>query len=268
MAGRAKGGLPSREREKNAPATPVGAGRCGGASPLSQSHGQIGGCGPVFGVQATIPRAREEKSAIDEWKPPTPGSRQLGIGSVSYDAGVPRALVIVDIQNDYFPGGANPLAEPEAAAAAARRVLERFRAGGECVFHVQHVWDAPDATFLRPGTDGVEIHPAVAPVEGERVIQKDAPNAFLRTPLERELRERDIDSLVVCGMMTSMCVDATVRAAADLGFAVTVVHDACAAPQLAFDGVEVPAPLVSAAFFGALADGYARVVAAEEITQR
>jgi nicotinamidase-related amidase len=180
---------------------------------------------------------------------------------------VSRALLIVDIQNDYFPGGANPLHRPEAAASAARRVLDSFRAAGEPVVHIQHVWDAPDAPFMRPGSEGVEIHPDVAPLEGERVIQKDAPNAFLRTPLERELRERGIDGLVVCGMMTSMCVDATVRAAADLGFVVTVVHDACAAPDLAFGGVEVPAPSVSAAFLGALADGYASVVSAEEITR-
>ena len=179
---------------------------------------------------------------------------------------VPQALVIVDIQKDYFPGGANPLHEPERAVAAARRVLERFRSTGESVIHIQHVWDAPDALFMRPGTDGVEIHPDVAPVPGETVIQKDAPNAFLRTPLERELRRRDVDALVVCGMMTSMCVDATVRAAADLGFAVTVVHDACAAPALSFGGVEVPAPSVHAAFLGALAQGYAQVISAAETT--
>jgi len=147
-----------------------------------------------------------------------------------------RALVIVDIQNDYFPGGAYPLHEPEAAAAAARDVLERFRKAGEPVFHVQHVSDA-DAAFMRPGTPGVEINDAVAPASGEPVIRKDAPNAFLRTPLERDLRARGVDAVVVCGMMTSMCVDATVRAAADLGFDVTVVHDACAAPGLAFGGV-------------------------------
>jgi len=176
-----------------------------------------------------------------------------------------RALVIVDIQNDYFPGGAHPLHEPQAAAAAARAVLDRFRAAGEEVIHVQHVWDAPDAPFMRPGTDGVEINAAVAPRSGEPVIVKDAPNAFLRTGLERELRERGVDALVVCGMMTSMCVDATVRAAADLGFEVTVVHDACAAPALAFGEVAVPAPAVGAAFLAALADGYASVVAAAEL---
>jgi nicotinamidase-related amidase len=178
---------------------------------------------------------------------------------------VSRALVIIDIQRDYFPGGAHPLHEPQAAAAAARSVLERFRAQGEPVFHIQHVWDAPEATFMRPGSDGVELHPAVAPLAGERLITKQAPNAFLGTPLERELRERGVDQVVVCGMMTSMCVDASVRAAADLGFAVTLVHDACAAPALSFAGVEVAAPAVQAAFLGALADGYASVVAAAEL---
>ena len=177
-----------------------------------------------------------------------------------------RALVIVDIQRDYFPGGAHPLHEPHAAAVAARSVLERFRADSEQVIHVQHVWDSPDAPFFRPGTDGVEIHPDVAPDGAELLITKAEPNAFLRTPLEAELRTRDIEELVVCGMMTSMCVDATVRAASDLGFTVTLVHDACAAPSLSFAGVDVPAPAVHAAFIGALAQGYASVVDAASLT--
>ena len=174
-----------------------------------------------------------------------------------------RALVVVDIQNDYFPGGAFPLAEPDAAASAARMVIEAFRGAGEPIAHLQHVWDAPDAEFMRPGTHGVEIHPAVAPADGEPVITKDAPNGFLRTRLEEQLRSWDSDEIVVVGMMTSMCVDATVRAGADLGFGVTVVHDACAAPELAFGGVTVPAESVSAAFFAALADGYATLVSSD-----
>jgi nicotinamidase-related amidase len=70
------------------------------------------------------------------------------------------------------------------------------------------------------------------------------------------------------GMMSSMCVDATVRAAADLGFQVTVVHDACAAPDLSFDGVTVPAAQVHAAFMAALGDSYAELASAEEILTR
>ena len=130
---------------------------------------------------------------------------------------------------------------------------------------MKHVWDAPEAEFMRPGTEGIEIHPAVEPAEGELVLEKESPNSFLDTPLEEELRRRDTDDLVVAGMMSSMCVDATVRAAADLGFSPTVVHDACAAPDLEFNGVDVPGAAVHAAFMAALADGYAEVTSAAEL---
>ena len=176
-----------------------------------------------------------------------------------------RALLIVDIQRDYFPGGAYPLVEPEGAAEAARRVLDSFRDAGDPVIHMKHVWDAPDASFMRPGTEGIEIHPTVQPAGGELVLEKTSPNSFVGTPLEEELRQRDPDQLVVAGMMSSMCVDATVRAAADLGFAPTVVHDACAAPDLRFNGVDVPGAAVHAAFMAALADGYAEVTSAAEL---
>ena len=175
-----------------------------------------------------------------------------------------RALLIIDIQRDYFPGGAYPLAEPDGAARTARRVLDAFRAAGEPVVHLQHVWDASDATFMRPGTEGVEIHPAVEPVAGERVLEKAAPNGFVGTPLEQHLRAAGVDELVVGGMMSSMCVDATVRAAADLGFQVTVVHDACAAPDLTFGDRTVDGAAVHAAFMAALADGYGTVISAGE----
>jgi nicotinamidase-related amidase len=176
-----------------------------------------------------------------------------------------RALLIIDIQRDYFPGGAYPLIEPARAAEAARRVLDAFRANDDPVIHLQHVWDEPDATFMRPGTDGVEIHPRLAPAADEPVLQKAAPNGFVGTALEEELRSRGVEELVTAGMMSSMCVDATVRAAADLGFSVTVVHDGCAAPDLRFGEVDVPGASVHAAFMAALSDGYATVVSADEL---
>ena len=176
-----------------------------------------------------------------------------------------RALVIVDIQNDYFPGGAHPLIGPEAAAAAARSVLDVFRDAGETVVHVQHVSEEAGASFMRPGTHGVEIHELVSPRPGEPVVQKAHPNAFLGTLLEDELRARGVDHVVVCGMMTSMCVDATVRAAVDLGFSATVVHDGCAAPDLEFAGETIPAHVVHGAFLAALGDGYAELRSAEQV---
>ena len=87
-----------------------------------------------------------------------------------------RALVIIDIQNDYFPGGRSELVGADAAAARAAEVLASFRERGEQVVHVQHVWDAADAEFFAPGTPGVEINRAVAPV-GRR-----APSSRRRSP--------------------------------------------------------------------------------------
>jgi len=182
-----------------------------------------------------------------------------------FTVAVARGLVIVDIQKDYFPDGAHPLEGPEEAAAAAARLLEGFRSAGDPVFHVRHVWDEEGATFMRPGTEGVEIHEAVAPYGDEPVISKEHPNSFRETDLEQRLREAGVDELVVCGMMTSMCVDATVRAAVDLGFEITVAHDACATCDLDFGGQSVPAASVHAAFLAALGDGYAAVVATDDI---
>jgi nicotinamidase-related amidase len=176
-----------------------------------------------------------------------------------------RALVIVDIQRDYFPGGKMPLHEPEAAANKAGQVLEAFRAAGQGVVHVQHLSPA-GAGFLEEGTEGVEIMAPVTPREGETVITKQAPNSFLGTDLEQILRGLDVEEVVVAGMMTSMCVDATTRAGADLGFKMTLVPDACAAPNLEFGGRQVDAQDVHASFVAALGQFYATVTPADQIT--
>lgn len=174
-------------------------------------------------------------------------------------------LLVIDIQNDYFPGGAFPLVEPDAAAAAAAKVLSGHRASGAPIVHMQHVWDAPDATFMRPGTTGVEINDAVAPADGETVVQKAYPNSFRDTGLHETLQSLGVDELIVVGMMSSMCVDATVRAADDLGYPVTVVHDACAAPDLEFGGTTVPGAQVHSAVMGALGSMIATVTSSEEL---
>ncbi|WP_022889231.1 cysteine hydrolase family protein [Agromyces italicus] len=176
-----------------------------------------------------------------------------------------RALIIIDIQQDYFPGGRHPLVGTDAAAAQASRLLAAWREHGDPVVHVQHIWDAPDAAFFQPGTPGVEIHPSVAPFADEALVTKENPNSFLETDLDERLRAIAPDELVVTGMMSSMCVDATVRAAADSGYTVTVAHDACAAPDLEFGGVVVPGAQVHAAFMAALDGSYATVASTEEI---
>jgi nicotinamidase-related amidase len=98
------------------------------------------------------------------------------------------------------------------------------------------------------------------PLEGETVISKNFPNSFRDTPLLEYLRERQITRLVIAGMMTQMCIDTTVRAAADLGFECLLAHDACATRALSFGGVTVPAESVQAAFLAALNGLFARVL--------
>lgn len=175
------------------------------------------------------------------------------------------ALLIIDIQNDYFPGGAMELAGSIEAGARAAKLLEAFRGKGLPVIHVQHISTRPGASFFVPGTRGVEIHPSVSPQTGETIIQKNFPNSFRGTPLLQHLREKGITRLVVAGMMTQMCVDSTVRAAADLGFECLLAHDACATRDLSFGGVAVPAASVHAAFLAALNGLFAKVQSADEL---
>lgn len=177
-----------------------------------------------------------------------------------------QALIIIDIQRDYFPGGAHPLIGADAAAERAAVLLAHQREVGGRVIHVQHESREHGARMLVPGTPGGEIDPRVAPVDGETVVRKTHPNSFLETPLQSVLTEAEASDLLVIGMMSSMCVDATVRAAADLGYSVTVAADACAAPDLEFGGVRVGGADVHAAFMAALASAYADVVDVDSLT--
>lgn len=176
-----------------------------------------------------------------------------------------QALVIIDIQNDYFPGGRMPLNGPAAAAGRAAHVLQWQRERGQPVFHVQHVSTRAGATFFLPDTEGVQIHTAVAPHPGESLIVKHFPNAFRETSLAGQLRAAGVDELLFVGMMTHMCIDTSVRAAADLGFRCSVAADACATRDLQWGGQTVPAPQVHAAFLAALNGAFARVATVEEL---
>jgi len=175
------------------------------------------------------------------------------------------ALLIIDIQNDYFPGGAMELEGSTEAGARAGKLLDAFRGRGLPVIHVQHISTRPGASFFVPGTPGVDIHPSVAPLDGETVIRKNYPNSFRDTPLLQHLRDKDISRLVVAGMMTQMCIDTTVRAAADLGFACTLAYDACATRDLSFGGATVPAASVQTAFLAALNGLFARLQSVDEL---
>jgi len=176
-----------------------------------------------------------------------------------------QGLLIIDIQNDYFPGGAMELVGSTEAAAKVRELLDTFRQQGLPIVHMQHVSTRPGATFFLPNTKGVEIHEQVRPLDGETVFQKNYPNSFRDTPLLEHLRARNVSKLVIAGMMTHMCVDSSTRAAADLGFQCVLAGDACATKSLTFAGASVSAENVHNAFLAALNGLFAKVQSAGEI---
>lgn len=175
------------------------------------------------------------------------------------------ALLLIDIQNDYFPGGAMECAGASAAGAQAAKLLAAFREQRRPVIHVQHLSVRPGAGFFLPGTPGAEIHAAVRAVGDEPVFKKHFPNAFRETALLEHLRLSKISALVVAGMMTHMCIDTTTRAASDMGFACSLAHDACATRALSFNGVQVPAESVQAAYLAGLNGLFARVRGVNEL---
>lgn len=177
-----------------------------------------------------------------------------------------RALVLIDIQNDYFSGGKWPLVGMEAAAEKAARVLAAAREAGDLVVHVRHEFPSADAPFFTPNSEGAKIHRSVQTAEGELVVLKHHVNSFRETDLKAILDRHGVEEVTVCGAMSHMCVDAGVRAASDLGYRCVVVHDACATRDQEFGGKRVPAAEVHAAFMAALQFGYAEVVGEGEVT--
>ncbi|WP_460120437.1 cysteine hydrolase family protein [Pseudomonas sp. S2_C03] len=175
-----------------------------------------------------------------------------------------QALIVVDIQNDYFPQGKWPLAGADAAADNAARLIETFRSVGDSVVHIRHEFTSHEAPFFTPGSEGAQLHPKVLNRTDEPVVLKHFVNSFRETELKSILDEQGIKELVVVGSMSHMCIDGITRAAADMGYAVTVIHDACASRDLEFNGVTVPASHVHAAFMAALGFAYAKVVSTDE----
>ncbi|MBI4786212.1 MAG: cysteine hydrolase [Chloroflexi bacterium] len=175
------------------------------------------------------------------------------------------ALLLIDIQNEYFAGGKRELERPLQASECARTLLEHFRRANLPVVHIQHIASSANAPAFVAGTVGAEIHANVKPLENEPVFQKHYPNSFRETPLLDHLKEKGVSRLVIAGMMTHMCVDASARAAFDFGFECVIAHDACATRALKFGDRTVPADHVHRAFLAALNGTYGKVKSVEEI---
>ncbi len=174
------------------------------------------------------------------------------------------ALLVIDIQKDYFPGGKMELVNPLEAAQKAYMLLQCFRERGQKTVHIQHISLSPTATFFIPGERGTDIHDSAAHFEGEPLVQKHYPNSFRETNLLEMLKGWGIERVIISGMMSHMCVDATARAAADFGFQVIVAEDACATRDLKFGDTTIPAEHVHKAFMAAL-KSYGQVMKADQV---
>lgn len=178
------------------------------------------------------------------------------------------ALVVIDMQRDYLPGGQYPLPDLDRAVDQAARLIELFRARSMPVIHIRHIEKDPAVGFLLDGTPGIEIDPRVAPQGEDMLITKNYPNAFRDTTLAKVLHVLGAKELFFCGAMSNLCIDATVRAAFDMGYKCTVIEDACAAAALQFSGARIPAAAVHGAFMAALASAYGEVVDLKTFSDR
>lgn len=171
------------------------------------------------------------------------------MGPVEKDESPETALLLIDIQNFYFPCGKLPLMNPEGASLNARKLLNHFREKNLLVIHVRHI-----------SQSGSDIHKNVEPLKTEKVISKNHVNSFKNTDLLTYLKKHEVKRLVICGMMTHMCMEAATRAAHDHGFECIVVHDACATRPLKFKDKEIAAEAVHYSTLASLSGYYAEVV--------
>jgi nicotinamidase-related amidase len=178
------------------------------------------------------------------------------------------ALVSIEFQNDYYTNGRTPVDKALEATTKAHAMINACRDKKLPIIHVQHISTQPDSASLLPCTKGAEFYHTVQPIKGETVIKKHYPNAFKDTQLLNFLIKNQINHLLICGMTTHMAIDATVRAAHDLGFSCTVLQDACAARQLEYNHTTISALQVHYAFLAALQPNYANVLSTEDYLQK
>ena len=170
-----------------------------------------------------------------------------------------KAIILIDIQNDYFKGGKWELYQAEQAASVAATALEHSRKNGDEVIFIQHINHDLQAPFFCEGTVGCEIHDSVKPLQNEKIIIKHSPNSFYETELNDYLKSKGITELSICGMMSHMCIDTTVRAAKDLGYKINLIENACTTRDLIYDGEVYPAKTVHNVFMAALSGKFAKL---------
>ncbi|MEH6531831.1 MAG: cysteine hydrolase family protein [Photobacterium frigidiphilum] len=164
-----------------------------------------------------------------------------------------KALLVIDLQNDYFPKGKFPLWNTDQALSNIKAAIEKANAQNIAVIHIKHE-AAPEkgiAPFFNQGSEGVEIHPeimAVAP--NSEVVVKTYADSFEQTNLEEVLQKQGVEELLICGMMTQNCVTHTAISKAAEKYSVSILMDCCTTVdemihKIALNAVSTRVPLMT-----------------------
>ncbi len=137
-----------------------------------------------------------------------------------------RALLVIDVQNEYFAGGALPITYPTNHLQNILEVMDAAQAAGVTTIVIRHHQPDPNSPLFCKGSKNWELHPEVAKRPCDLLIDKTLPGSFTATQLEAFLRERDIETVTITGYMTQICCDTTARQAMHRGFKVEFVSDA------------------------------------------
>ena len=173
-----------------------------------------------------------------------------------------KALIVIDVQNDYFPGGVWHLPDAEKALPNINRLIELARERGDAVVFVQHV-TPPGAPVFAEGSEGGKLHADLGIRPDDVLFQKRHPSAFQDTGLHEHLQQQGVTAVDVCGFMTQMCCDTTSREAYSRGYTVRLFRDATAAKPLTVDGETLPHDLVHKVSLGAL-QSFAKIVTTDQ----
>ena len=139
-----------------------------------------------------------------------------------------KALLLIDLQNDYFPGGKFPLWNTEVVLENIERAIAKANTQGVPVIHIQHIAKGGLSPFFNEGTPGADIHPSIlAAAPKATVVVKEFADSFEKTNLEETLTKLGVTDLLVCGMMTQNCVTHTAISKAAEKYSVTILPDCC-----------------------------------------
>lgn len=164
-----------------------------------------------------------------------------------------KALLVIDIQNDYFPDGKFPLWNTDKTLSNIKQLITKANAQHVPVFLIQHISSAPQgmAPFFEEGSDGMRIHSEIMSIcPDAEIICKQHADGFHQTNLEKSLGKLDVDELLICGMMTQNCVTHTAISKKAEKYKVSIIGDCCTATDrmihnMALNAVSIRVPLLA-----------------------